>query len=826
MAVLVGATGPRALGIALTLWAIPNVAVAEPRCGTRAHTPPFPVLRLDSGDSSNCSATWTNPDPSYADGGLLEFKLVVHVIENADGTEGVLSDERIAEQVRVLNEDFRGTASRQGLDTQIGFNLATVDPSGAPTSGITRDNDDAWFRDQQKYWQKLAWDPKRYINVYTNNAQGLLGYSYLPADPESAPGAKSDRIVIDWRHIGPEPGVSSNRGRTLTHEMGHYLGLDHPFAPNPTTPETFICEPADPPDCYESGDLVCDTPSEDSPNDQCDPRKTCGSDDAVDNFMDYTPDGCMRRFTTEQMLRMRCSVLGYRPDGPWPAGRLGLVELARDGQTAHLSVELSNDSAFAHTFAVAVESANAEFAWSETTVPPDAVALEPSETWHGELFVTLPQDGDGELTLRADSDANERSARLPVTVAADPEPLLRLSTDETHLLASPAAPARFALAVSNDGVIAEDVDIVADGAFATRVMPESPLPLPAFESRSLDVEVTVPNGAAPGVEHVVTLTATSERKPEVSQTERVHVQVARWVQAELEPNQATLDARPGQTGAVTFTLDSSGNAEESYAIEAVGSLLLGAWPRASRLGPFLPRGRSGPASVTVDYQVSEDAPVGAQLQLRLLATATGDTEPAASASLDVAVVDTGRVDLLPRVQTRAGNVGDEERFELLVVNHSSEDDRYAVTVESESELVSAVPARVSVPAGESRMLGLTLSSEATGEQHTTVTVRSVTHPERSQRAELFSLWQPPGRNVDAGVPPADPPASGCGCAVPRRRGSHTSKWGVWAALGAWLWRTRGKRRSARLSRSKRHEPAIGHHQHGQVDALGGSQLGQ
>jgi hypothetical protein len=306
----------------------------------------------------------------------------------------------------------------------------------------------------------------------------------------------------------------------------------------------------------------------------------------------------------------------------------------------------------------------------------------------------------------------------------------------------------------------------------------------------------------------------------------VHVEVARWVQAELEPNQAALDARPGQTGAVTFTLDSSGNAEESYAIEAVASDLLRAWPRASRLGPLLPRGRDGPVSVTVDYQVSEDAPVGAQLQLRLLATATGDTEPAASASLDFAVVDTGRVDLLPRVQTRAGSVGDEDRFELLVVNHASEDDRYAVTVESEAELVSAPPARVSVPAGESRTLRLTLSSEHTGEQHTTVTVRSVTHPERSQQAELFSSWQAPGTNVLAGVPPARPPDSGCSCAVPRRRGPQASQWGTWAALGAWLWRTLRKRRSARLSRSKRHEPAIGYHQHGHVDALGGSQLGQ
>lgn len=274
------------------------------RCGTPKSVP-VPGLA-----SSDCSFSFTNPSSEYDTVDIYEIPVVVHVIEHSNG-DGRISDVLVQSQIEVLNEDFRalaGTPGAPGYDTGVQFALASTDPLGNPTSGITRSVNDAWFNDGGSYWNTLAWDTSRYMNVYTNSASGNLGY--VPNLPQGGiAGNPADRIVVLWSAFGRDAtgGPPYDQGRTLTHEVGHYLGLEHTF--------TGGCASSSPPSCYSSGDLICDTAPEASPNFGCPGgAASCGTPDPIENYMDYSDDTCMDRFTNEQSHRMRCSLLSYRAD--------------------------------------------------------------------------------------------------------------------------------------------------------------------------------------------------------------------------------------------------------------------------------------------------------------------------------------------------------------------------------------------------------------------------------------------------------------------------------------------------------------------------------
>lgn len=99
-----------------------------------------------------------------------------------------------------------------------------------PTSGITYSTNNSWFQDSGNYWDALAWDTNRYMNVYTNAVPCCYGYvSGFPS--EGIAGQTDDRIVLWWEAVGRDAtdGWPLNMGRTATHEVGHYLGLYHTF---------------------------------------------------------------------------------------------------------------------------------------------------------------------------------------------------------------------------------------------------------------------------------------------------------------------------------------------------------------------------------------------------------------------------------------------------------------------------------------------------------------------------------------------------------------------------------------------------------------------
>ena len=275
------------------------------RCGTPVLDPDrFPNALLAPSD---CAYGSTSPQSQYDPGATLTIPVVVHVIQRTNGT-GFISQSKVQSQIDVLNEDFlaiAGSNGANGNDSRIQFELASIDPNGNPTSGITYSSNNTWFNDGGSYWNTLAWDTNNYLNIYTNNAGGYLGY--VPDLPQGGiVGSKSDRVVVLWSSFGQNGpiGPPYNKGRTTTHEVGHYLGLWHTFDGG--------CGGGN---CYTSGDRICDTNPESSPTYGCPGSKSsCGSSDPFHNYMDYSDDLCMWEFSNEQINRMRCTLENWRPN--------------------------------------------------------------------------------------------------------------------------------------------------------------------------------------------------------------------------------------------------------------------------------------------------------------------------------------------------------------------------------------------------------------------------------------------------------------------------------------------------------------------------------
>ncbi|MEM7756105.1 MAG: zinc metalloprotease [Planctomycetota bacterium] len=271
------------------------------RCAT-APRPNFPVANdmlapadINPGD---CTFNVTNLQPDYEPSvERYRIPVVVHVIQRTNGT-GALSDALVESQIDILNEDFQalmGTNGAPGTDMNIEFYLATEDPDGNPTDGILNWTNNTWFNDGGSYWNSIAWDTNRYVNIYTNSASGALGYVSGFPQQGGFVGSNADRVVVLYSTFGRNAPFSPfNLGRTGTHELGHYFGLFHTFQGG--------CGSSS---CYTTGDLVCDTNAESSPFFGCSSgRSTCGSPDPIDNYMDYSDDICMNKFTPEQVNRM------------------------------------------------------------------------------------------------------------------------------------------------------------------------------------------------------------------------------------------------------------------------------------------------------------------------------------------------------------------------------------------------------------------------------------------------------------------------------------------------------------------------------------------
>lgn len=253
-------------------------------------------------------------------GGIITIPVVVHVIHSGQalGTAPNITDTQVQSQITVMNNDYRKLAgtpgantSPVGADTMIQFALAKVDPKGNPTNGIDRVNlcQTSWATAAIDTYVKptTIWDPTKYMNMWSVNFSDaeLLGYAQFPSN-STLPGlntnggyADTDGVVANYATFGSSTyndgtfllSAPYDRGRTMTHEVGHFLGLRHIWG-----------------DLNCGTDYVADTPTHRTSNGGCPTHpkaNSCGTpDEMFENYMDYTYDTCMNIFTINQKDRM------------------------------------------------------------------------------------------------------------------------------------------------------------------------------------------------------------------------------------------------------------------------------------------------------------------------------------------------------------------------------------------------------------------------------------------------------------------------------------------------------------------------------------------
>lgn len=267
---------------------------------------------------------------------VYTIPIVFHVIHNGTnvGMSYNISDAQILSQVAVLNEDYRrlnaDTANTPAVfkpaaaDCEIQFCLAQRDPNNNTTTGINRINRNTAGFTAPPYTQSYIdqtikpatiWNVNNYLNIwvvpdYTTSGFQLLGHATFPGGSglSGLSGnfgtSTSDGVVVWYRACGRVGNLdaSYNKGRTLTHEIGHWLGLRHIWG-----------------DGTCASDYCNDTPTQQTANYFCPSFPSTSSctgnapnGDMFMNYMDYCDDVCLNTFTTNQKTRM-VTVLSNSP---------------------------------------------------------------------------------------------------------------------------------------------------------------------------------------------------------------------------------------------------------------------------------------------------------------------------------------------------------------------------------------------------------------------------------------------------------------------------------------------------------------------------------
>lgn len=228
--------------------------------------------------------------------GSVTIPTIFHVVSKETLTPAAKTrmETMIDAQMTVLNDSFSGATAEEAADTPFRFDL--TDTTWTVNSVWNTVTPGKVERDMKK---ALYRGDSRTLNVYVADiGDGLLGWAYFPKGYNNGRDFIDGVVMLDESMPGGTAGKYS-LGDTLTHEVGHWLMLEHTFAHG----------------CSASGDFVADTPREAVPQFNCPTgADTCTAPglDPIHNFMDYTQDSCMDMFTPGQAERMSDAWLAFR----------------------------------------------------------------------------------------------------------------------------------------------------------------------------------------------------------------------------------------------------------------------------------------------------------------------------------------------------------------------------------------------------------------------------------------------------------------------------------------------------------------------------------
>ncbi len=380
---------------------------------------------------------------------VYKIPIVFHVLHN-NGVENI-SDEQILDGLAILNRDFRklnldasnvqddfdglnnstgqATASEaKPSDVEIEFVLATKAPNGSCFNGITRTvnaltNDgsdgnaqvDAIINGNDVY--NGQWPGNKYLNVFIcADIGGAAGYTMNPSNWNGTNMGNGIFVLHDY--VGSIGTSSESTSRTLTHESGHWLNLDHTWGGNNNPGNASSCSTDDnvddTPDCI--GVTVCALNS-----------NTCSDDNAywgfdikdnVENYMDYSY--CSKMFTQGQVDRMRAAIVssvGGR-NNLWQSSNLnatganGSLYLCKADFSADKTVVCAGESV---TFQDESYNTVSSWSWNFPNATPSTSTLQ-------NPTVIFNQPGDYTVTLNASDGANNDNETKTAFIRVLPQP--------------------------------------------------------------------------------------------------------------------------------------------------------------------------------------------------------------------------------------------------------------------------------------------------------------------------------------------------------------------------------------------------------------------
>jgi hypothetical protein len=300
-------------------------SLAQDRCGTVEYTRKLKAQH--SMESEEQFEQWIQQKINTLRSGRSQRKqsppykipVVIHIIHNGEaiGSGTNISDAQILSQIKVLNNDYKrlnADASNTPSDfapvagsMDITFVLAKQNPEGLATSGIVRvqGSKSSWTINDNYELKSLSyWPSQDYLNIWVCKITDFLGYtqfpvSTLPGLENGSPNATTDGVVIAYEAFGSADDGNFaldpqyNKGRTATHEIGHFFGLRHIWGD-------------DGGNCSGT-DYVSDTPNQGDSSTSCPvhPKSdNCTTAKMFQNYLDYTDDQCMNLFTKGQVTRM------------------------------------------------------------------------------------------------------------------------------------------------------------------------------------------------------------------------------------------------------------------------------------------------------------------------------------------------------------------------------------------------------------------------------------------------------------------------------------------------------------------------------------------